>query len=438
MPFRLLIVDDEIEFASSLSRLLASNGFPNEYVTSPAEVETIVKSQRIDLVLMDMRMPGLGGIDLLRRIRELQPHVQVIMMTGYPSVENVVLAMKYGALNFFVKPIKIGPLVEEIRLIAESSSRRAGGGEAEKAQLVTLDPAMLDILNKIQKSAPTNAPVLILGESGTGKELIANLIHAQSKRAESPCVKVNCAAIPDALLESELFGHERGAFTDAVTTRIGKFEYAHGGSVFLDEIGDMSIGTQAKILRFLQEKEFQRVGTNTTMRADVRIIAATNKDIAALAEDGSFRQDLYYRLSVITLRLPPLRERRIDIPLLADHFLELFNTLYGKDIRHISEEVRLHFLCHGWPGNIRELRNCMERAVIFCEGDTLTSRDFSSQYENWCTKDSGSGLEEIYSSLSREVITDALKKCNGNKQKASEYLKISRKTLYNRMKKLDL
>ncbi len=439
MPFHLLIVDDEIEFASSLSKLLESNGFPNKYVTDPQEVETIIHAQPVDLLLMDIRMPRLGGMDLLKRVREIQPSIPVIMMTGYPSIENAVLAMKYGALNFFVKPIKSGPLVEEIRQIAESSGKRKKAcPDDEKARFVTKDPVMLDILTKVQKGASTSAPVLILGESGTGKELIANLIHSQSQRADYPCVKVNCAAIPDTLLESELFGHEKGSFTDAVSTRIGKFEFAQGGSVFLDEIGDMSIVTQAKILRFLQEKEFQRVGANATMKANVRIIAATNKDIGALVEEGSFRQDLYYRLSVITISLPPLRERKSDIPLLSEYFLEHFNGIYGKRIRHISEDVRVRFLSHGWPGNVRELKNCMERAVIFCEGDTLAARDFSSQYSSWRQDNVPLSLDEIYSSLSREVISEALKRFNGNKQKACEYLKISRKTLYNKMKKLSL
>jgi two-component system response regulator AtoC len=434
MPFTALIVDDEEEFAASLSKLLRTKGYESLYVTEPLEVEQVLRGHEIDIMLMDIRMPHLGGMDLLKRVRELQPSLPVIMMTGYPSIESAVLAMKYGALNFFVKPIKSSLLMDEMRQIADSRSQRAKVAAPDvEDHLITSDPFMIDILSKIRKASPTTAPVLIVGESGTGKELIANLIHVQSERP-GPCVKVNCAAIPDTLLESELFGHEKGAFTDAVASRIGKFEFAQGGSIFLDEIGDMSITTQAKILRILQEKEFQRVGGNTTIKADVRVISASNKDIATLAAEGSFRGDLYYRLSVITINLPPLRERRGDIPFLTDYFLEHFNRVYGKHIDHIAEDVRARFINHGWPGNIRELKNCMERAVIFCDGDTLTTRDFSSQYSGWKEEGASTRLEELYSCLSREVIGEALKRFNGNKQKASAYLNISRKTLYNKIK----
>jgi DNA-binding NtrC family response regulator len=251
-------------------------------------------------------------------------------------------------------------------------------------------------------------------------------------------VKVNCAAIPDTLLESELFGHEKGAFTDAVYDRPGKFELADGGTIFLDEIGDMSLQTQAKILRVLQDREFQRLGGTRTLTANVRVVSASNKDLPALTEANGFRPDLFYRLSVITISLPPLRERRNDILLLARHFLDQFNGIYGKAVRDLSEEVALKFLRHNWPGNVRELKNCVERAVIFCEGDTLSASDLSAQYRELREGPALGRLEQLYSSLSREVIADALKRFNGNRQKTSEYLNITRKTLYNKMKKLGL
>jgi transcriptional regulator with PAS, ATPase and Fis domain len=305
-------------------------------------------------------------------------------------------------------------------------------------ELVTQDPTMLSILDHVRKAASAPAPVLVLGESGTGKELIAGLIHSGGERSRGPFIKVNCAAIPDNLLESELFGHEKGAFTDALYSKPGKFELAQGGTIFLDEIGDMSLQTQAKILRVLQEREYQRVGGTRTLSADVRVVSASNKDLPSLTEANGFRPDLFYRLSVITISLPPLRERPGDVLLLARHFLDHFNGLYGRNVRHLSEQVTAKFLRHSWPGNVRELKNCIERAVIFCEDDVITPVDLSAQYRELKQESEFGMLDALYSNLSRNMICDALKRFNGNKQKTSEYLKITRKTLYNKMRKLGL
>ena len=295
------------------------------------------------------------------------------------------------------------------------------------------------MLEQVERVAPTDAPVLITGESGTGKELVAGAIHRRSRRRAGPFVKVNCASIPDTLLESELFGHEKGAFTDAVQRHVGRLEQAHGGTIFFDEIGDMTPGTQPKLLRVLQDGEFQRLGGAETLRTDTRVIAATNRDVGRLLEEERFREDLFYRLSVVTIHLPALRERKEDIGLLLPHFLELFNRTYAKQIRGVSPPVQDILYRHDWPGNVRELRNCLERAVIFCDGPTIGEEHLPAQYLKL-----GGGQafpdspEAVYERLTREQIAEALARCYGEKQKAARLLHISRKTLYNRMKKLGM
>jgi len=279
---------------------------------------------------------------------------------------------------------------------------------------------------------------LITGESGTGKELVANSLQHLSPRAKHPFVKVNCAALPDDLLESELFGHERGAFTGAVNERKGRFELADKGTIFLDEIGDMRLKTQAKILRVIQEQEFERVGGTRTIQTDIRIIVATNKDLQKLMEQEKFREDLFYRLSVITVHLPPLRERPTDILLLTEYFIEHYNTVYQKHIQGISEEVRWFFQSHTWPGNVRELKNCLERAVIFCQHEIIGVENLAAQYKEIITNPATRDYGEVLESLNREIILDALSKSKGVKKKAAELLNIDRRTLYNRMKKLGL
>lgn len=440
--FKILIIDDEEDFAASLAKLLVSNGYGCTYTIDPETVESLLQKESFSLILMDVRMPKIGGMDLLKKVRIANPLIPIIMMTGYPSIENAILAMKYGALNFFVKPFKLNILLEEIRKAATSSKDRLlEESLVTENEIITADSTLKSIIQNIKKAAPTMAPVLIQGESGTGKELVANLLHLQSDRSQKPFIKVNCAAIPDALLETELFGHEKGAFTDAIASRTGKFELASGGTIFLDEIGDMSLATQAKILRVLQEKEFQKVGGNKTLKADVRVISASNRNIEELSYEGKFRHDLYYRLSVITISLPPLRERNGDIPFLTNYFLRHYNKIYGKKIISVSPEVMIKFQGHSWPGNIRELKNCIERAVIFCDGEVLQLENLSSQY---CQKmqekpkTSPRGFGELYDNLSRDMITEALVQFSGNKQKTSEYLNISRKTLYNKMRKLGL
>ena len=438
MPSNILIIDDEEEMCLSLSEIFSSRRYSVRTCTEPLSALPLLKEKPADLILMDVRMPGMGGVSLLKNIRESYPELGIIMMSGYASTDNIVQCMKYGALNFYEKPLNLPDLITE----ADEYLKSCPAAESAVCdELVSETPCMQDIFRVLMTAAPTDAPVIITGESGTGKERIANAIHSNSRRSEGPYVKLNCAAIPDALLESELFGHAEGAFTDARKNREGKFEVAQGGTLFLDEIGDMSLNTQAKLLRVLQEKEFERLGSNDLIKADIRIVAATNKNIPEMIKKGEFREDLYYRISVINIHLPPLRERKQDIPLLCSSFLSLFSGSYGKEVCGISGEVEEMFMNHSWPGNIRELKNVIERAVIFCGADKIQKADLPAQYrELQPSRNEGSEnmLDEIYKDLSRQAISEALSSSGGSRSKAAELLGIHRKTLYNRMKKYGL
>ena len=442
MDYHILIVDDEKELCVSLSEILMEEGYPTVYTSDPRETPAILARTHVDLIILDIRMPGIGGIDLLKMLRRTNPNIKVIILTGHPSIENAVLSMKYGAVNFYEKPPNLKKLLNEIREFSsrDAASQAPSGMTAlpPAARVVTSDPGMRKILQSAEKAAAATAPVLITGESGTGKELIAGLVHEAGPRASRPFIKVNCAAIPEPLLESELFGHEKGAFTNAVAQRKGKFELAHEGTIFLDEIGDMSPTTQAKILRVLQEQEFERVGGTETIHSDIRVIAATNKDLRLLIQRDSFREDLYYRLCVITIHVPPLRERPGDVELLIDHFLRLYGAQYSRTIRGLDEQTRELLLAHTWPGNVRELKNCIERATIFCEGDLVTLEDLPSQYMELEGTHLGQKLQTTFDQLNRSMILEALEKSKGKKSKAADMLNINRRTLYNRMRKLGL
>jgi len=437
MRFTILIVDDEREVCLSLAEVLQSKGYQTLHEDDPLKVLALLGRESIDLILMDVRMPVLGGIDLLKIIRKTHPLLPVIMISGYASVESAVRAMKYGALNFFAKPVQLSELLQEIHHLERSVRIKRPVSRTDT--LVTGNAKMGEVLSLVEKAAPTEASVIVIGESGTGKELIADLLHHASKRNHNAYIKVNCAAIPDNLLESEMFGHEKGAFTDAQSQQKGKIELADGGTIFFDEIGDMSLQTQAKMLRVLQEKHFNRLGGSVPIRADFRIIAATNKSIEGMIAQGSFREDLYYRLSVITLKLPPLRERREDIVPLALHFIGEFNHVYGKNVLGISDRVTETLEEHSWPGNVRELKNIIERAVIFCETDLIEPRDLPEQYRIVDRSAAGfEAIKEFSTEKARAVIREALRQTNGIKGEAARLLKITRKTLYNRMKKLNL
>ncbi|HTP57668.1 MAG TPA: sigma-54 dependent transcriptional regulator [Spirochaetia bacterium] len=434
MDYQILIVDDEKELCASLSEILTEEGFHTLSTSDPRETPAILARTRVDLIILDIRMPGIGGIDLLKIVRKTNPNTKVIILTGHPSIENAVQSMKYGAVNFYEKPPNLKRLLNEIHEFSAAASRE----QQPVRRVVTDDPRLKKILQSAEKAAATTAPVLITGESGTGKELIASLVHEAGPRASRPFIKVNCAAIPETLLESELFGHEKGAFTNALSQRKGKFELANDGTIFLDEIGDMSASTQAKILRVLQEQEFERVGGSESIRTDIRVIAATNKDLRALIQKDSFREDLYYRLCVITLHVPPLRERPGDVELLIDHFLRVFSARYGKEIRGLDPQTRELLLAHTWPGNVRELKNCMERAAIFCEEELITLDDLPAQYMELEGTHLGDKLQTTFEQLNRSMILEALEKSKGKKSKAADMLNINRRTLYNRMRKLGL
>jgi len=438
MPFTALIVDDELEVCLSLGEILRSKGYGALHVDDPQQVLPLLGRERIDLVIMDVRMPAIGGIDLLKLVRERFATLPIIMISGYASIENAVRAMKYGALNFYAKPIQLSDLMREIRHLERSSQHKLATTDRET--IATQDPRMKEVLALVAKASPTEASVIITGESGTGKELIADMLHHGSRRSGKAYIKVNCAAIPDTLLESEMFGHEKGAFTDALIQQKGKIELADGGTIFFDEIGDMSLSTQAKMLRVLQEKHFSRLGGSEPIKADFRIIAATNRDLDLMIKEGTFREDLFYRLSVITLHLPPLRERRGDIVPLAHQFVERFNRVYSKEVSEISERTAGVLQRHSWPGNVRELKNIIERAVIFCDGDTIDLRDLPEQYRmvDLAASSAGEELTEFAAKSARAVILEALQQSGGVKGEAARLLNITRKTLYNRMKRLNL
>ena len=431
---RILMVDDEPDFCESLMTLISKEGWSMNYMVDPIAVLPKLAEQPVDLVILDRRMPKMDGINLLKLLKERHPNTSVIMLSGYSDVDAIVEAMKYGATNFFTKPPNIADLVLEIERVAQKIAKQMSTIET---QVVATDESMLTVHRGLIKAAPTQANILITGESGTGKELAAETLHNYSHRSEQPFIKINCAAISETLLESELFGHEIGAFTNAIKSRKGRFEQADKGSLLLDEIGDMSLHTQAKVLRIIQEKTFERVGGEKSVKVDVRIIAATNRDLEKMVKEGTFREDLFYRLSVINFHLPPLRDRRADIFPLANHFIRHFGAIYGKKILGLSESAERFFKKHRWPGNIRELKNCIERAVIFCELDYISPNDFSNQYQKF-DQVSSEQIESAIEQLNKEAILTALENSGWKKQEAAKTLNINRRTLYNRMKKLGL
>jgi DNA-binding NtrC family response regulator len=436
MSFTVLIVDDEPKICLTLRDILKRHGYEARFCTETLQVLPALRSAPMDLLIIDVKMPGQDGIDLLRSVRAENADIPVIMISGHATVDSVVTAMKYGALNFYAKPIDNRKLISEIDRLAGTKGLQKP--VAAGARIVTQDPAMLKVIELAKKAAPTNAAVIVTGESGTGKELVADLIQKHSARDERPFIKVNCAAIPEDLLESEMFGHERGAFTDAKFQKQGMFERAGDGTIFLDEIADMSQKTQAKMLRVLQDGSFTRVGGSLTLKAGCRIVTATNKNLQHLIDGGAFREDLYYRLSVVTLHLPPLRERKEDILLLADHFLREFSERYGKRIRGISAQVRSMLLGHDWPGNVRELRNLIERAVIFCEDEVIDVSVIPEQYQAMKETDGEPPLDVRYQTSARDIIVEALRRSGGVKRKAAVMLKIDRKTLYRKMKRYNI
>ncbi|MCX7625483.1 MAG: sigma-54 dependent transcriptional regulator [Candidatus Sumerlaeaceae bacterium] len=473
MTVRILIAEDDQSQRFMLSETLSREGYEVVCATDGVEAIERVRAEDFDVALLDIRMPRLDGLDALRQIHSMRPELLVIMITAFGSQESAMRAMKEGAYDYFTKPFNLDELRLVVRRAVEKSALRRQLASLENQlrdrlsfdRLIGQSPPMQRVYELIRKVVATDVTVLITGESGTGKELVAQAIHYHSARKNKPFVSVNCAAIPETLLESELFGYERGAFTGAVGTKLGQFEIANGGTVFLDEIGDMSLALQAKLLRVLQEREIVRVGATKPIRVDIRIIAATNRDLTELVAAKKFREDLFFRLNVIPVSLPPLRERRGDIPLLVNHFISVYNPRLNKAITSIEPAALELLERYPWPGNVRELENVIQRAMILATGSTITVEDLpsvifqrrSSHAKNgdWLTDLAGDSdtmkalledfslplqekVERLTEELEKRIITAALRKANFHRQETADLLKISRKSLHNKMVKYNL
>ncbi|MBI2218171.1 MAG: sigma-54-dependent Fis family transcriptional regulator [Candidatus Rokubacteria bacterium] len=448
MGYVVLVAEDDARTREGLSRALTRAGYRTLAAADGAEALTILRNESVDILLTDLKMPGADGLAILERVRAEFPEIIVIILTAFGTVDVAVEAMKKGAYDFLTKPINLDKLellllhaLEARRLVHENRELRLRLRETSGLkQLLGQSAPMQRLREAIQQVAATDAAVLILGETGTGKELVAQAIHYGGHRADRAFVKVSCAALPEGLLESELFGHERGAFTGARERRKGRFELAHGGTLFLDEVGDMSPPTQAKLLRVLQEREFERVGGTETLRIDVRLIAATNRDLEGLVGEGAFREDLYYRLNVVPVPVPSLRERAEDIPALMAHFLRAFAERWGKPVPEVTGEA-LALLCrYSWPGNVRELQHLVESMLVFSKGGPVTAADLPAAVRG---EDRGAGSGDRASSatlreLERQAIERTLVATGGNKRKTSEILGIGLKTLYRKIQEFGL
>jgi two-component system NtrC family response regulator len=444
---RILVVDDEASQRELVSGYLKKQGFEVFTAGGGESALELFRQAPMELILTDQRMPGLSGLDLLKAAREINPETQVIVMTAYGSVETAVAAMRDGAADYVAKPLnleelrqKIQRIVEQHRLYAENRALREELKSRHRIEgIIGESGQMVEVISLVQRVAASEATVLIRGESGTGKELIAKAIHYASPRAARPLVRVNCAALPENLLESELFGHEKGSFTGAIATRKGRFELADTGTLFLDEIGDLPLHLQAKLLRVLQEREFERVGSSQPIKVNVRILSATHRDLESLMRAGHFRDDLYYRLNVVTILVPPLRERRQDLPPLMDHFLELFAAKNGKSLRGFSRAARDALLRYDYPGNVRELENLIERAVVLCRGDVIDRGDLPLMLdEPDAASEAPTQLTAAVEGLERRMIREALKRANGVQTRAAELLGVTERALRYKLKKYGL
>ncbi len=469
MPDTILIVDDDKSVRYSLERMFEERNLKVATARNGEEALEGLKEKLPDLVVMDVKMSGMSGLEALREMRKLHPKLLVIIITAYGTTDTAIEAMKLGAYDYILKPFDIPRmwrLVEKAlqvnRMMKTVVAYEPRGDEEKIAErIVGNSPEMQEIYKMIGQVAESDVTVLLRGESGTGKELVSRAIYHHSLRSNRPFLPVNCAAIPDTLLESELFGHEKGAFTGAHTRRIGKFEQGNGGTIFLDEIGDMSLPTQAKILRVLQEREVQRLGGTEHLRVDVRLIVATNKDLEKAIPEGRFREDLYYRLNVLSLRLPSLRERREDIPGLVDYFLKRFNKDLRKNIVDLSPETMQRLISHPWPGNVRELENVLKRACVLCKGsrilpeelllDSGVAKRIGLEEGEKAERRLDKLLDEVYREIKKvsqgkniialvekALITRVLREMKGNQIQAAKILGINRNTLRKRMEKFGL
>jgi len=446
-PFRILVVDDEPAQRELVGGFLRKQGFDVVEAAGGGEAVARFKREPFDLVLTDQRMPDLSGLEVLEAVRSASPETAVVIMTAYGTIETAVSAIKAGAADYLTKPLNLDELLHRVHrvrerhhLVRENRELREALTERHRVEGIVGDSGqMQEVLSLVRRVAPSDATVLIRGESGTGKELIARALHYASPRAAGPLVKVNCAALAESLLEAELFGHEKGAFTGAIASRKGRFELADGGSIFLDEIGDLPPHLQVKLLRVLQEREFERVGSSRPVKVDVRLLAATHRNLEALVREGRFRDDLYYRINVVTIMLPPLRERREDLPPLIDHFLRTFAEKNGKTVRGITREAREALLRYDYPGNIRELENLMERAVVLTRDDVIGMEDLPLTLEAPAPESGeGAGLIAAVEGLERRMIREALAKAEGTQTRAAELLGISERVLRYKLRKYGL
>ncbi len=440
---RILVVDDEANAREALAELLADEGYETATASDGHKAVPLLATFEPEVVLTDLKMPGMDGLALLERVRSERPHAACVVMTAFGTIETAVAAIKAGAENYLTKPLDMDAVsalvaraMEKARLRAEAARLREQVGERLSFDKILGDhPSMQRVMKTVAQVAKSRATVLVHGETGTGKELIAAAIHHNSPRRSRPFVRLNCAALAESLLESELFGHERGSFTGAAQRREGRFKQADGGTLFLDEVSEISLPVQVKLLRFLQEREFERVGSNETLSVDVRIVAATNRDLRRCVEDGTFREDLYYRLNVVQVDLPPLRARRSDIRALAHHFLGKYAEENGRNIEGFSDAAMKALLAYPWPGNVRELENAIERAVVLTEGGLLEVEHLPSAQAS--ARDANLGIVVpgvTLAELERMAIEQTLAAVGGSTAKAAELLGISRRKIQYRLK----
>jgi two-component system, NtrC family, response regulator HydG len=443
---RILVVDDEESHRIMLRAVLQDQGYEVAEADDGRGAIRAIEQEPFDLILLDIRMKDMDGIEALTEIRKISPQIPVLMMTAYASVKTAVEALKAGAFDYLTKPLD----VEELLILVEKAIevyhlreeniilKERLGVRFDYSKIIGKSPKMKELFDTLSLVAPTDATVLLLGESGTGKELVANALHHNSARANQPFIKVACAALPETLLESELFGHEKGAFTGAIARREGRFQLAHRGTLFLDEVGEMSATTQTKLLRVLQEREFEPLGSTDTIKTDVRVIAATNKNPEKEVKEGRFREDLYYRLNVVPLVLPPLRERKEDISSLAAHFLGIYRDKNKKELREISGKAMDLLMRYDWPGNIRELENCLERAVIMAKGEVIAPADLPPNIQALIGEKEIAGFHFppgiSLPEAEKALILRTLEDTGGNRSRAAEILGINRRTLQTKLK----
>ena len=442
----ILVVDDDESGRISLAKILEKESFLVDIAENGVRALEKLRNKNYNLVITDLKMAEMDGLELLKAVKVTQPDIQVILITAFGTVETAVEAMKVGAFDFISKPLKRAPMLRIVNAALEKQSLLIENKmlkhelESFKSGQIVIGSSqnMREVMKLVSQVAPTQATILLEGESGTGKEIIAHSIHYASGRKDKPFLKISCAALPETLLEAELFGYEKGAFTGAVERRIGRFEAAHGGTLLLDEIGEIPLSIQVKLLRMLQESEIQRLGSTKPLTFDVRVIAATNKDLEKALAAKQFREDLYYRLNVVKIKIPPLRERREDIPLLAENFLKVYRARSSKNINAISSDALKILMNYGWPGNVRELENTIERAVVLTTDDTISPDDLpenmikeTREIKNAVTISVGTPLKDVENLL----IEETLKKVNGDKSLAAKILGITSRTIYRKVKK---